>query len=156
GPRGLPQGSPASPAITNVLCRRLDRRLQGLADQLGFAYTRYADDLTFSRKEPATSAQLGELLRKVADIVGHEGFTVHPDKARVMRRGRQREVTGVVVNDKLAVARKTLRAVRATLYQVEKDGPAGKRWGDAEGKALLWSMHGYASFVAMVDRAKGG
>lgn len=155
GGRVLPQGSPASPAITNVLCRRLDRRLQGLAAQLGFVYTRYADDLTFSRSDAATSAQLGEVIRKVVDIVAHEGFTVHPNKTRVMHRGRQQEVTGVVVNDKLAVDRKTLRAFRAALFQVEKDGPQGKRWGDAEGKALLWSMHGYASFVAMVDRAKG-
>ncbi|MEZ4452298.1 MAG: reverse transcriptase domain-containing protein [Nannocystaceae bacterium] len=155
GARALPQGSPASPAITNVLCRRLDKRLQGLADQLGFAYTRYADDLTFSRKETATSQLLGELLRKVVDIVAHEGFTVHPDKTRVMHRGRQQEVTGVVVNDKLAVDRKTLRAFRATLFQIEKDGPQGKQWGGVDGKKLLWSLHGYASFVAMVDRVKG-
>jgi hypothetical protein len=34
--RHLPQGSPASPAITNLLCRRLDRRLMGMAENLGF------------------------------------------------------------------------------------------------------------------------
>ncbi|MEZ4382154.1 MAG: reverse transcriptase family protein [Nannocystaceae bacterium] len=153
GDRVLPQGSPASPAITNVLCRRLDRRLDGLAEQLGFEYTRYADDLTFSRRGDVRSTEVGELLGKAADIVRHEGFKVHPDKTRVMRRGRQMEVTGVVVNDKLSVDRKTLRRFRAALFQVEKDGPAGKRWG--EGPHLLASMHGYASFVAMVDRARG-
>ena len=35
--RRLPQGAPSSPAITNVLCRRLDRRLAAIAADLGFA-----------------------------------------------------------------------------------------------------------------------
>src|SRR5262245_17215383 len=48
GPRCLPQGAPTSPALTNTLCLRLDRRLSGLAARLGWRYTRYADDLTFS------------------------------------------------------------------------------------------------------------
>ncbi|MCK6517080.1 reverse transcriptase family protein [Myxococcota bacterium] len=53
GPRCLPQGAPTSPAITNAVCMRLDRRLAGAAAKLGWRYTRYADDLTFSRVRPA-------------------------------------------------------------------------------------------------------
>ncbi len=155
GPRRLPQGSPASPAITNLLCRRLDRRLQGLARKHGYQYTRYADDLTFSARGTFTtrSSEVGRLLRGVADIVEHEGFAVHPEKTRVMRRGRRLEVTGIVVNDKLSVDRKTLRKFRATLYQVERDGPDGKHWG--ESRDLMAGLLGYASFVAMVDPQKG-
>lgn len=154
GERHLPQGSPASPALTNLLCRRLDRRLQGLADALGFAYTRYADDLTFSaRGGAAGSKSVGKLLRGVTDIVAHEGFVVHPEKTRVMRKGRRQEVTGVVVNEKLGVERAELRRFRATLFQIEKDGPAGKRWGSSPD--LFGAIHGYACFVAMVDPARG-
>nr|AAL40743.1 reverse transcriptase RT-Ne144 [Nannocystis exedens] len=154
GERFLPQGSPCSPAITNLLCRRLDRRLHGLAQALGFVYTRYADDLTFSgRGEAAESKRVGKLLRGAADIVAHEGFVVHPDKTRVMRRGRRQEVTGVVVNDKTSVPRDELRKFRATLYQIEKDGPADKRWGN--GGDVLAAVHGYACFVAMVDPSRG-
>jgi hypothetical protein len=39
GARRLPQGAPTSPAITNVVCRRMDACLAGAAAKLGFTYT---------------------------------------------------------------------------------------------------------------------
>ena len=44
----LPQGSPASPVLTNLMCEKLDFLLSGLAKHFGLNYTRYADDITFS------------------------------------------------------------------------------------------------------------
>lgn len=149
--RVLPQGSPASPALTNVLCRRLDARLSGLARKHGFAYTRYADDLTFSSSK--RDVDVAKLLASARRFVEDEGFTVHPDKTRVMRRGRRQEVTGVVVNDKPGVPRKELKKFRAVLFQVERDGPQGKSWG--HGEDLFASLQGFASYVAMVDPDKG-
>jgi retron-type reverse transcriptase len=153
GARRLPQGAPTSPALTNLLCRRLDRRLQGAARKLGFTYTRYADDLTFSAPRAGGSADVGKLLRLVRLVVTKEGFAPHPDKTRVLRRGRQQEVTGVVVNDKPGVDRETLRRFRALLHQVEKSGPEGKQWnGSAD---VIASAVGFANYLAMVDPAKG-
>lgn len=149
--RHLPQGSPASPAITNLLCRRLDRRLQGLVNKAGFTYTRYADDLTFSSNDP--KADVGRLIGMVRRIVAAEGFTVHPDKTRVMRRGSRMEVTGLVVNDRLGVPRDTIRKFRATLFKIERDGPDGARWGSAA--HVFDACLGFAGFVHMVDPAKG-
>ncbi|HSP80043.1 MAG TPA: reverse transcriptase domain-containing protein, partial [Myxococcaceae bacterium] len=152
GPRRLPQGAPTSPALTNLLCRRLDSRLAGAARKLGFVYTRYADDLTFSASGPGPH-DAGELLRLVRWLVRQEGFTPHPEKTRVLRRGRQQEVTGVVVNDKPGVDRKTLKRFRALLHQLEKRGPEGLRWGN--GGDVIASALGFAHFVAMVDPVKG-
>ena len=78
----------------------------GLARRHGFAYTRYADDLTFSGDTPRL---VGRLLRSVRSIVQAEGFTEHPRKTRVMRRGGRQEVTGVTVNDRPTVSREELR-----------------------------------------------
>jgi RNA-directed DNA polymerase len=151
--RHLPQGAPSSPALTNLLCRRLDRRLQGLAESRGFIYTRYADDLTFSTTNSEKLRDIGNILQGVGSIVAHEGLTVHPDKTRVLRASQQQEVTGVVVNEKLNVDRATLQKFRATLYQIEKDGLAGKQWG--KGDDVLMSIEGFANYVAMVNPAKG-
>jgi retron-type reverse transcriptase len=152
GGRRLPQGAPTSPALTNILCRRLDRRLAGAARKLGFVYTRYADDLTFSAHGPEPR-DAGELLRFVRWLVRQEDFTPHPDKTRVLRRGRQQEVTGVVVNDKPGVDRETLKRFRALLHQIEKTGPEGKRWGNSGD--VIASAVGFAHYVAMVDPVKG-
>ncbi|MBE9029949.1 RNA-directed DNA polymerase [filamentous cyanobacterium LEGE 11480] len=150
--RRLPQGAPTSPSITNILCHRLDRRLTGLAQEFDYAYTRYADDLTFSASGAATE-QVGRLLRQVTQIVSHEGFQVHPQKTRVLRKSRQQEVTGIVVNDKLNVDRKTLKRFRATLYQIEQDGLAGKVWGHSAD--LMGAIEGFANYVYMVNPDKG-
>ncbi len=150
--RFLPQGAPSSPAITNILCRRLDRRLSGLGEALGFVYSRYADDITFSAAE-TSSKSIGKLLRKTSSIVEHEGFHVHPGKTRVLHKGARQEVTGLVVNKGLSVDRKTLRRLRATLFQLEMDGLEGKHWKNAND--IIASIEGYAYFVSMVDKEKG-
>ena len=128
----------------------MDARLAGAATKLGFTYTRYADDLTFSGPK---TAEAGAMLHRIRFITGAEGFAEHPTKTRVLRKGRRQEVTGVVVNQQLGVDRETLRKFRALLFQVGKDGPAGKSWGASPD--LFASAIGYANFVRMVDPAKG-
>lgn len=150
--RHLPQGAPTSPALTNILCRRMDKRITKLAEEFNFTYTRYADDLTFSCNKES-SKNISRMMNRVRSIVAHEGFTVNEDKTRVLRKSRQQEVTGVVVNEKLSIDRKTLKRFRATLFQIEKDGLEGKRWGNSSD--LISSLQGYANFVFMVDKERG-
>lgn len=123
GDRVLPQGACTSPAITNLICRKLDRRLNGLAKQFQFNYTRYADDLSFSAKaqngkEPAVACVLGGVRR----ILKEEGLTENEKKTHIMRRGRRQEVTGLTVNTRPTVSRKERRALRAILHNVAKHG----------------------------------
>lgn len=151
GPRCLPQGAPTSPALTNALCMRLDRRLSGLARKLGWRYTRYADDLTFSLPLAHQGApKLGTLLGGIKHIAAAEGFEVHPDKTRVARTGARQKVTGLVVNGEAAprVPRELKRRLRAALHNLEQ----GKPLPDGESLARL---AGYAAFVHMSDPELG-
>ncbi|HSI51133.1 MAG TPA: reverse transcriptase family protein [Ideonella sp.] len=150
--RVLPQGAPTSPMLTNILCRRLDKRLQGIATKLGFTYTRYADDLSFSASGEAASLT-GRLLRQVHHILKAEGFTPHPDKQHVMHAGRRQEVTGVVVNKQPAVSREQRRALRAALHRATHQGVEAATWqGEPAARNVLL---GYAQFVTMVNARHG-
>lgn len=155
GPRALPQGAPTSPAITNVLCRRMDRRLSGLARMLGMKYTRYADDLTFSWKKSGQESRspIGVLLRGVSTILRNEGFRIHKKKTSIMRKGMRQSVTGLVVNHAPSavparVPRETIRKLRAAIKNRELGRPC-------EGKETLAELKGLAAFVYMADPARG-
>jgi retron-type reverse transcriptase len=91
GPRALPQGACTSPALSNLLARRLDARLAGLARKLGLAYTRYADDLTFSGP-PEAKRLTGYLLARVRHIVAGESLTVNEEKTRVQKPNMRQSV----------------------------------------------------------------
>jgi RNA-directed DNA polymerase len=152
GDRRLPQGAPTSPALTNLLCRRLDRRLEAAAASFGFVYTRYADDLTLSSQAPARGAT-AKALNVLRAVVTSEGFVLHPDKTRVLHRGRRQEVTGLTVNRSLGVERAELRRFRALLHQLDARGPEGLRWGQSND--VFAAALGFANYVAMVQPEKG-
>lgn len=155
GPRSLPQGAPTSPSLTNTLSRRLDARMSALAHKLGYRYTRYADDMTFSWHDRDTGkARVGLLLRIAEGIIASEGFQMHGKKTRVLRVGRRQQVTGLVVNPApvdapvARVPRKTLRRLRAAIHN-RKQGKPGK-----PGETLQ-QLKGMAAYVYMTDPAKG-
>lgn len=149
GVRHLPQGAPTSPAISNLLCRRMDARMAGIARKHGFVYTRYADDLTFSSPGGDREASR-RLLWQVKRVIEEEGFHLHPDKLRIMSKGRRREVTGLIVGEKPSVPREDVRAFRALLNRLEKHGPAGCAWR-GEKRHVLAKVVGYANYLRMVD-----
>ena len=150
GERVLPQGACTSPMLTNIACYALDRRLGGLAGSLGFAYTRYADDLTFSSDDPRKT---GRLLKAVRDVVKNEGFVVNEAKTRVMRRGGRQEVTGVTVNRKANVSRKERRRLRALLHNAKKTGLAAQN--RTKHPRFRVHLRGRIAWIGMLDAAQG-
>ena len=86
GQRHLPQGSPASPAITNIICRSLDNSLTKLAVKYGLKYSRYADDMSFSQENPDKKA-VGQFMRQLGYIVAKAGLKINRKKTRIVREG---------------------------------------------------------------------
>jgi RNA-directed DNA polymerase len=152
GDPALPQGAPTSPALSNLVCRRLDRRLRGGAAAKGWTYTRYADDLTFSAP-PGRRGDIGWILGRARRVIEEEGFTLHPGKVRVLRRSQRQSVTGVGVNDKPGLPRAEVRRLRAILHNAARDGLAAQnREGRPDFEAWL---RGKLAYLAMVDPDRG-
>ncbi len=146
GPRGLPQGACTSPGLSNLVARRLDRRLGGLAGKLGITYSRYADDLTFSG-DGELEGRVGYSMARVRHIAGDEGFAVNEAKSRVLRRNAAQVVTGLVVNSQPGVARAEVRRLRAILHRARTEGLEPQ---NREGRRdfVAW-LRGKIAFVAM-------
>jgi RNA-directed DNA polymerase len=158
GERGLPQGACTSPAISNLIARKLDRRLSGVTRKMGWTYTRYADDLTFSADlEPLADGKkgrkdMGMLLARIRHIVQEEGFAINPKKGRIQHAGGRQEVTGIVVNNKLSLPREEMRKLRALLHQAKKTGLEAQNREKIEHFEAY--LKGKIAYVNMVDPAK--
>ena len=122
----LPQGAPTSPALANLVCSRLDRRLSGLAAACGATYTRYVDDLTFSGDRRIAADRFAQL---VTAVVTDEGFAVNPAKTSVTSAARRQAVLGAVVNVHPALPRRERDALRALLHNCATHGWAGQTRG---------------------------
>jgi len=151
-PRALPQGACTSPAISNLVSRRIDKRLAGIAAKLGWQYTRYADDLTFSTTGEQ-AANIGYLLARLRHIAQEEGFAINEKKTRVARPNAQQSVTGVVVNQRTGAPRKLVRRLRAILHRAKTEGLAAQNREDHphfEG----W-LRGNIEYVNMLNPQQG-
>ncbi|MBX9667869.1 MAG: retron St85 family RNA-directed DNA polymerase [Candidatus Obscuribacterales bacterium] len=112
----LPQGAPSSPAIANLLCRRLDTRLSNFSRVRGWQYTRYCDDLTISGQGTPDSDT-----DTIYSIIESEGFTVNLDKTRTRFKHQRQVVTGIVVNQEVRIPREQRRLLRAICHQMSME-----------------------------------
>jgi RNA-directed DNA polymerase len=115
----LPQGSPTSPVLSNIVCQKMDRRLRGFAKAFNCRFTRYADDITFSASKDVFNQSFKTELKR---IIENQNFTINEKKVRLQGRGYKQEVTGLIVNEKLNVSKKYVREVRAMLNNWDKLG----------------------------------
>jgi RNA-directed DNA polymerase len=152
GPRALPQGACTSPALSNLSARALDARLAGMARKLGWNYTRYADDLTFSTNgEPAQKTAW--ILARLRHIAQEESFTVNEKKTRVQRPNSRQTVTGIVVNKRPNIPRDLIRRLRAILHRAKTEGlPAQNR--EEHPHFAAW-LRGMIAYVQMVNPERG-
>ena len=138
---GLPQGAPTSPRLGNLVNYRLDARLSGLGKRLGAAYTRYADDLTFSfRKDVPDTVR--KVIRLTKAILKQVGYRLHQRGRKLqIRRQHQRQcVTGLVVNDQPALPREIRRWLRAVEHHVATGRKTNLSPAELDGWRALRSM----------------
>lgn len=119
----LPQGSPCSPIIADLIAHLLDVRLAQLAKKHQLTYSRYADDLTFSTSRRDFPASLAAPVATgspqwmpgadLANAITTAGLKINPDKTRMQFRSSRQLVTGLTVNSKVNVRPEYYRLARA-------------------------------------------
>lgn len=168
----LPQGSPCSPVISNLIGHVLDVHLVRLASRLGCTYSRYADDLTFStnlQNFPTSIACPGPTKddnhkwlpgKELVRLVTQSGFALNPQKTRMQYRDSRQEVTGLVVNRKVNVRSEYRHTVRAMVHRLFTTGTFAfiHKVVDAKGVVTLNEtpgslnqLHGMLGFIDGID-----
>lgn len=119
--RILPQGSPASPMITNIICRKMDKRINGLCQKLGLNFTRYADDMSFSYIGNIQDFAVGSFLNSIRKIIEDEGFHIKEEKTHILRKNNRQYITGIVINnEEIGVPKKWVKTLKASIHNAEK------------------------------------
>ena len=168
----LPQGSPCSPVLSNLIGHQLDIRLAQLARKYKVTYSRYADDLTFSTNQKDFPIAIGkkasiphswEVGEELNRLINRAGFAVNPRKVRLQYRNSRQEVTGLVVNKKTGIPFKYWRNARAMTHSLLNTGkfyiskkvvnPNGEvTYEQTEGS--LNQLNGILSYIDSIDVAQ--
>lgn len=148
----LPQGSPASPMISNIVCLRLDKRLSALAERFLGNYSRYADDITFSGP-----LNINKIIPFAINIINDEGFKVNAKKTRVAGRNQRQEITGLIINSgKISVPRSFRRKLQQEIYYCKKYGVLSHMKHVGQFKRFYREhLYGKAYYIKMVNPEQG-
>ncbi len=92
----LPMGAPTSPVLSNFAFQLVDADLQRYATDLGWHFSRYADDMSFSSNKPITLQQI-EALEMVVKVYGYE---FNPNKVTLYAPTDEKFVTGLRLDNK--------------------------------------------------------
>ncbi|GFO77180.1 RNA-directed DNA polymerase [Bathymodiolus platifrons methanotrophic gill symbiont] len=155
----LPQGSPCSPVITNLITHSLDIRLASLAKKNSCSYSRYADDITISTRKAVFPNQImeqhenGKYLagKKLTHEITRAGFSINEKKTRIQHQYSKQDVTGLTVNKKLNVKKIYWRTVRSQCYQLFCTGTFYKTTYKGSEQGNINELEGQLNFIDQVD-----
>ncbi|MCJ1995965.1 RNA-directed DNA polymerase [Lactococcus piscium] len=149
----LPQGAPSSPYLANLLFSPFDELIYTHCSKNNLSYTRYADDLTISGGK-----YILNIPQYVKDILRDSDFQINNSKTLIIKKGDKKQVTGIVVNEKISIPKNYLRELRQIIYYINKYGlDSHLKKIDYKGSKYKYinSLYGKASYIKMVDFKKG-
>ena len=145
----LPQGTPLSPVLTNILMVPIDLAIQKLLYDYPhqvFTYTRYADDLTISSKYHFRHTQLITDIKKI--LTNFETpFTLKEEKTRYGSSSGRNWNLGIMLNkdNNLTIGHKQNQRFRAAVNSFLKDLTNGNQWNKLDVQVLLGQISYYES-----------
>ena len=147
----LPQGTPISPIITNIMMIPIDHKLSNtLRDYKNqrYIYTRYADDFLISSEYTFDFRDIEQLLVDTLREF-NAPFTVNQDKTRYGSSAGSNWNLGVMLNkdNQITVGYKKKRQFQAMLSSYVMDKRNGVNWD----KGDVRTMEGYRNYYRMIE-----
>jgi len=154
----LPQGAPSSPMLANRAVKNLDLNLENLASEWGWTYTRYADDIAFSRQTDATRAEATRLVHDVEGFLRLAGLKAHRQKTNIISPGGRKLLLGVLVDTGQPRLTKAFRNnIETHIYALAHSRIGPEKHRDARGFGSIIGMRrhvmGLIAFAHQIDRA---
>lgn len=143
----LPQGAPSSPMLANLAMRDFDERIEAIVENAGWTYTRYADDLAFSRRDQSSRSSAMRLVKRVERELAGYGLRHHRQKTVISPPGARKLLLGVLVDrDRPRLTRAYRNNVETHLFALTspKIGQAAHR-----------AKRGFASTIGMRRHIEG-
>ncbi len=154
----LPQGSPCSPVITNLITHSLDIKLASLARKYSCIYSRYADDMTFSTRKSVFPCQImrqedGKYItgKKLKSEISRSGFLINERKTRIQYKNSRQDVTGLIVNKKPNVKKEYWRTVKSQCNSLFHTGTFIKKTDVGVVEGNIHALEGQLNFIDQVD-----
>lgn len=149
---GLPQGTPLSPMLTNLVMIPIDfsltRKLRNDREH-PFVNTRYADDFIVSSKY---AFNVKDVERMLVDTLAEFGapFTINSSKTRYGSSAGRNWNLGVMLNanNEITVGHRNKRRLQSMLHNFIMDSKNGIEWD----KGDVSSMQGTISYYRMVEK----
>ena len=148
---GLPQGTPISPLITNVMMIPVDFKLTKAFrnyEKQRFVYTRYADDFIISSQY---DFDVHEVEKVVVDTLQEFGapFSINASKTRYGSSAGRNWNLGVMLNkdNEITVGHKKKRQFQSMMYNYITDKRNGVSWPRED----IMAMQGLHSYYRMVE-----
>ena len=164
----LPQGSPCSPIISNLIGHLLDIRMVNLARRSKCNYSRYADDLTFSTNKkdfPDSIAIMKDennwvagsrLIKEIKEV----GFNLNTKKTSMQFKTSRQMATGLIVNEKVNTRREYYKIARSMCHELFKSGEfylnnnhaPSDDTNNNKDKGTINQLEGILSFIYQIKR----
>lgn len=149
---GLPQGTPISPLITNVMMIPIDFRLSNTLrdfEKQSYVFTRYADDTIVSSQYDFNIGKIEQLIKDTLKEFDAP-FSINEKKTRYGSSAGRNWNLGIMLNkdNEMTVGHKNKKRLQSMLHNYVTDRNAGVRWE----KGDIQEMQGQISYYRMVEQ----
>lgn len=150
----LPQGSPSSPALSNLASYNLDECLYKYACEHEMIYTRYADDIAISSCKIPLMKSKSLIINDIISIIRKNNFIENREKINISGPGSKKLILGLLVDgNRVRISKEMYKRINIKLYAINKFGlnKVAKRYGFYSSYGLYNHIEGLLAYVKDVD-----